>query len=165
MTKQQGELELLQDAMGKLQSRNEIVDQIHRYCFFFDSSDVIGLRSLFTTDAIVDYGPEMGPLSGIEEIMNSISGGLRNTFAATSHHISNIIVEFRGTDEALASSYIYAWHKYLKKPEIGYLWGQYSHVFRFEAGAWKISHLKLSAVAIQDFHRATMHPVNRFSWE
>jgi len=165
MTKQQSELGLMQDAIRKLQSQNEIADQIHRYCFFFDSSDLQGLKGLFTIDAIVDYGPEMGPISGIENIMNSISGGLRNTFAATSHHISNIIIEFIGAEEAHASSYVYAWHKYLKKPEIGYLWGQYSHVFRYEAGTWKISHLKLNAVAIQDFHRSNMHPVNRLTLE
>lgn len=163
MSNQQSEIELLKEAINKLQSRNAIADQIHRYCFFFDSADVVGLRELFTSDAIVDYGPEMGPLSGIEEIMNSITAGLRNTFGATSHHISNVIVDFKETDKALAHSYVYAWHKYLKKPEIGYLWGQYSHEFRFVSGGWKISHLKLSAVATRDFHRTTMHPVKRFS--
>ena len=104
MTKHQSDIGLLQNVIRKLQSQSEIADQIHRYCFFFDSSDLKGLRSLFTPDATVDYGPELGPISGIENIMNSISGGLRNTFAATSHHISNIIIEFIGAEEAHASS-------------------------------------------------------------
>lgn len=163
MTQSQSEVELLQREVRELISRHEIADQIHRYCYFFDSSNVSGLRTLFTEDASVDYGPEMGPLSGIEEIMNSISRGLRNTFVATSHHISNILVEFTGVSEAEAKSYVYAWHKYQNKPEIGYLWGQYSHNFRRERGEWKISQLKLRAVAVQDFHRSTMHLVERLS--
>lgn len=165
MMKQENEFELLQRDLRQIQSRDEIINQIHSYCFFFDSSDVSGLKGLFTDDAIVDYGPEIGPLSGIDEIIKSISRGLQNTFAATSHHISNIVVEFTGATEAQTKSYVYAWHRYQKKPEIGYLWGQYYHAFRFEEGKWKISRLKLRAVATQNFHRTAMHPVERFSWE
>lgn len=163
MKQPHSDIGFLQQDVRQLLSRNEIADQIYRYCFYFDSSDTEGLRSLFTEDATIDYGPEMGPLSGIEEIMVSISGGLKNTFAATSHHVSNILVEFKGPSVALSKSYVYAWHRYQKKPEIGYLWGQYSHDFRLEEGMWKISRLKLRAVAIQDFHRSTMHPVERLS--
>jgi hypothetical protein len=109
----------------------------------------------------VDYGPEVQTLNGVTEIINSISLGLSNTFEATSHHISNIVIEFPSTSKANVQSYIYAWHKYKHKPEIGHLWGQYSHEFRYGDGTWKISKLTLRAVATQDFHRSVMHPVER----
>ena len=85
-------------AIQKLISRIEISDQLKRYCYFFDSNDVNGLRTLFTIDAEIDYGPEVPLLVGQDAIMTSISRGLTSTFIATSHHLSNIIVEFE--DEA-----------------------------------------------------------------
>lgn len=106
------------------------------------------------SDTFGIYGPD---------IVTAISAGLKNTFAATSHHVSNVLVEFKGPSIALSKSYVYAWHRYQKRPEIGYLWGQYSHDFRLEEGMWKIARLKLRAIAIQDFHRSTMHPVERLS--
>ena len=139
----------------------EIGDQLKRYCYFFDSNDVIGLRTLFTEDAEIDYGPEVPLLVGLDAIMTSISRGLNSTFIATSHHLSNIIVDFDDEEHARTSSYVYAWHRYYAKTEIGYLWGQYSHTFRREVESWKIATLKLRAVATQDFHRETMHAVER----
>ncbi len=139
----------------------EIGDQLKRYCYFFDSNDVNGLRTLFTKDAEVDYGPEVPLLVGLDTIINSISKGLAGTFIATSHHLSNLIIELDNEENAHSSSYVYAWHSYYSKPEIGYLWGQYSHTFRKDAGIWKISTLKLRAVATQNFHREIMHPVER----
>jgi hypothetical protein len=148
-------------AVQKLIDRVEICNQLHRYCYFFDSSDVNGLRKLFTNDATVDYGPEVPLLVGLDVIMASIHKGLTTTFIATSHHLSNIVIEFDDEEHARASSYVYAWHRYHANPEIGYLWGQYSHTLRKEDGIWKIVTLQLRAVATQGFHRKTMHPVER----
>jgi hypothetical protein len=148
-------------ALQKLIDRTEISDQLNRYCFFFDSNDVNGLRTLFTEDAEIDYGPEVPLLVGLDVIMASISKGLTSTFIATSHHLSNILIEFDDETHARTSSYVYAWHRYYAKSEIGYLWGQYSHTLRKEAGTWKIATLQLRAVATQNFHRETMHPVTR----
>lgn len=148
-------------AVQKLIDHIEISDQLKRYCLYFDSNDVDGLRQLFTEDAQVDYGPEVPLIVGLDAIINSISKGLTSTFVATSHHLSNIIIDFEDEDHACASSYVYAWHSYYSKPEIGYLWGQYSHTLRRVASTWKIATLQLRAVATQDFHRETMHPVVR----
>lgn len=145
----------------KLIDQTEISAQLYRYCYFFDSNDVNGLRNLFTEDAEIDYGPEVPLLVGIDVIITSISKGLTSTFIATSHHLSNVVVEFDDEEHARTSSYVYAWHRYHARPEIGYLWGQYSHTLRKEKGVWKIATLQLRAVATQDFHRQTMHPVMR----
>ena len=145
----------------KLIDQFEINNQLYRYCYFFDSNDSNGLRNLFTEDAEIDYGPEVPLLVGLDVIMASISKGLTSTFIATSHHLSNVVVEFDDEEHARTLSYVYAWHRYFAKPEIGYLWGQYSHTLRKEEGTWKIATLQLRAVATQDFHRQTMHPVKR----
>jgi len=145
----------------EIADRVNISEQLFRYCYFFDSNNTQGLRSLFTDDAVVDYGPEVPSLVGIENIMASISKGLTNTFVATSHHLSNVIIELNSADTAQATSYVYAWHKYYAKPEIGFLWGQYSHSLRRVDDEWKISSLTLRAVATENFHRGTMHPVFR----
>lgn len=145
----------------KLIDQFEISNQLYRYCYFFDSNDANGLRKLFTEDAEIDYGPEVPILVGLDVIMASISKGLTSTFIATSHHLSNVVVEFDDVEHARTSSYVYAWHRYHARQEIGYLWGQYSHTLRKEEGTWKIATLQLRAVATQDFHRQTMYPVKR----
>lgn len=157
------EYELTDKHLRDLISHRQISEQLHRYCFYFDSNYPDGLRSLFTEDAIVDYGPEVQTLYGIDEIINSISLGLSNTFEATSHHISNIVINFTSASEASVKSYIYAWHKYKNKSKIGHLWGQYSHTFKMENDQWLIAKLTLQAVAVQDFHRSAMHAVYRHS--
>jgi hypothetical protein len=163
MDDSQIESEIMIKPLQELISYRQISEQLHRYCFYFDSNNPEGLRGLFTDDAMVDYGPEVQTLVGVTDIINSISSGLTNTFEATSHHISNIVIDFPSFSKANVQSYLYAWHKYRNKPEVGHLWGQYSHAFRLEAGAWKISKLTLRAVATQDFHRSTMHRVERNS--
>ena len=144
-----------------LVGRIEIEDLVKKYCFYFDTNQPEKLVDLFSEDACIDYGPEVAPLHGKSEAFTMISRGLTNLFAQTSHHISNFILDFDSDDLAHSVSYIYAWHRYQDKEEIGYLWGQYHHKFTRENGSWKISDLKLFAVNIDNFHRATMHPVDR----
>ena len=149
------------NACEELLSRVQIIELLNLYCFYFDSNNTDGLRELFDERAVVDYGPEVDTLHGIDEVMTSIAKGLQTTFEATSHHLSNQVITFDDVNNARSNSYVFAWHRYKTKAEIGYLWGQYSHVLRRNSGTWKISELTLRAVATQDFHRATMHPVVR----
>ena len=149
------------DILRELTDRQEIADLIHAYCFHFDNNEPESVAALFTDDATVDYGPESATIVGSEAIAATIAVGLERTFAATSHHVSNIQITFDGTDHADAITYIYAWHRYVDGSPDGELWGRYKHRFtRTEAG-WRISRLLLQAAGMVDFHRATMHPIGR----
>lgn len=138
-----------------------IEDLIKKYCLYFDTNEPKKLIELFSESVLIDYGPEVPPIVGKDAAFVMISGGLNNLFAKTSHHISNIIVEFDSSLIAHSTSYIYAWHQYQNKSEIGHLWGHYHHKFVKELGDWKISELKLFAVNTDNFHREIMHSVDR----
>jgi hypothetical protein len=141
--------------------RQAIEDLVHKYCYYFDRNLPEELAQLFTEDAVVDYGPEVDNLIGREQIFKMVAKGLSETFAATSHHISNLIVTFESETFAKSNSYLYAWHKYHTKEEIGHLWGGYEHEFIKLENSWYIKSLKLYGVAMRDFHRTNMHSNGR----
>ncbi|MFM2159885.1 MAG: hypothetical protein RLY39_416 [Actinomycetota bacterium] len=141
--------------------RQAVEELVYRYCYYFDRNLPEELSKLFTEDAVVDYGPEVANLIGRTQIYEMVSKGLAETFAATSHHISNFIVTFNSNISATSNSYLYAWHKYYSKEEIGHLWGGYEHEFVKIEGVWLIKSLKLFGVGMQGFHRSNMHSNGR----
>ena len=138
-----------------------IADLIHAYCFHFDRAEPELVCDLFTTDAVIDYGPDVPAMTGVEEFGPMISRGLAEVFAATSHHVSNIVIRFDDAEAASSVCYLYAWHRYLESDIESELWGQYHHSFRRTAAGWKISQLTLCAAGTKDFHRREMHPIGR----
>ncbi|HJU47165.1 MAG TPA: nuclear transport factor 2 family protein [Gaiellaceae bacterium] len=147
--------------LRELADRQAIADLIHAYCLHFDDGEPAEVAALFTAEATVDYGPEVPTLAGRDAILAAVSRGLDETFAATSHHVSNIQVTFGGPDTAQTVAYLYAWHRYADGSPDGELWGRYRHtVARTDAG-WRIASLRLEAAGTVDFHRASMHPIGR----
>ena len=141
--------------------REQITALIHAYCFHFDRNEPNALAALFTPDARVDYGPEAQLLTGTEAIRAAVAKGLAETFAATSHHVSNISIRLESATVATSICYLYAWHRYHSGAPDGELWAQYHHSFvRTEAG-WRIQGLTLKAAGTKDFHRQTMHGIGR----
>ncbi|NDF02375.1 MAG: nuclear transport factor 2 family protein [Actinobacteria bacterium] len=147
--------------MEKCEDRVSIEDLVKKYCLYFDTNQPEKIIELFTEDVLIDYGPEVPPLKSKAAALAMFTGGLDNLFAQTSHHLSNFILDFDSPESAHSTSYVYAWHRYHHKSEIGYLWGHYHHKFTYALGVWKISELKLFAVHIENFHREKMHPVAR----
>ena len=150
-----------EEVLRELLDRQEIADLIHAYCFHFDRNEPALVAALFSEDAVVDYGPEAETIRGAEAIAPTIAVGLARTFAATSHHVSNIRIELDDADHAHSVSYLYAWHRYRDGSPDGSLWGQYHHRFERTSAGWRIAELVLRAAGAVDFHRATMHPIGR----
>ena len=151
----------LNSQLQSLTDQQEIQNCIISYCYYFDTNQPEKIIELFTDNAIIDYGPEVKTSQGHIEILESISTGLANTFAATSHHVSNFRVEILDNQSATLICYLYAWHEYKATEVIGHLWGQY-HLKLERIGAhWMISSLVLKATGMQDFHRAEMYPIGR----
>ncbi len=149
------------DTLHGLLDRTRIADVIHAYCLHFDRAEPEAVADLFTDDAVVDYGPEFPAMTGREAILPAVAAGLATRFAATSHHVSNIMVTFDGPDRASSISYVYAWHRYRDGSRDGELWAQYHHDFRRTPRGWKIARLVLKAAGTDGFHRSAMHPIGR----
>jgi ketosteroid isomerase-like protein len=148
-------------AVSDLVDRQSITDLIHAYCYHFDRNEPGEVAALFTPDATVDYGPEAATIVGADAIASTIAIGLERTFAATSHHVSNIQITLDGADRAHAVTYLYAWHRYVDGSPDGELWGRYHHRFVRTGDGWRIAELVLTAAGTVDFHRSTMHPIGR----
>lgn len=149
--------------LEELLDKAAIADIIHAYCYHFDRAEADEVLALFTGDAVVDYGPDVPTMTGVEEIGPMVTGGLANFFAATSHHISNVAIQFDGPDVAQSVSYLYAWHRYQDERPNSELWGQYHHELCRTSEGWKISRLVLCAAGSDGFHRDAMHPIGRRS--
>ena len=150
-----------QAVVQELLDRQAITELIHAYCFHFDRNEPDEVAALFTDDATVDYGPEVTTVVGAGAIAAAIAVGLENTFAATSHHVSNITLTFDGPDEARGITYLYAWHRYVDGSPDGELWGRYNHRFVRTKDGWRIAELVLTAAGMSNFHRAAMHSIGR----
>lgn len=96
------------DAHNHLLDREVIAGLIHAYCFHFDRNKPDAVAALFAPDAIVDYGPETTDLIGVPAVRTAAAAGLANLFAATSHHVSNVIVRFAKPDTATSICCLYA---------------------------------------------------------
>ncbi len=144
-----------------LLDKDEIAGLIHAYCYHFDRAEPDEVLALFTEDAVVDYGPDVPVMTGVAALRPMVTNGLANFFAATSHHVSNIMIRFDGPDTAHSHCHLYAWHRYGETGAESELWGQYHHSFRRMQGGWRIARLTLSAAGARNFHRAAMHPIGR----
>jgi ketosteroid isomerase-like protein len=144
-----------------LVDKDLIRDVIHAYCLHFDRAEVEEVLALFTPDAVVDYGPDVPTMTGRDALAAMVRRGLEEFFAATSHHVSNVMIDFDGPDAARSLSYLYAWHSYRDGRPESELWGQYRHEFRRMPDGWRISRLVLSAAGARNFHRDRMHPIGR----
>ena len=151
----------MDDTVRELADRQAIADLIHAYCFHFDNNEPEAVAALFTADAVVDYGPEATTIVGADAIAATIGVGLERTFVATSHHVSNIQIDFDDPEHARSVSYLYAWHRYVDGSPDGELWGRYLHRFVRTSEGWRISELVLLAAGTVDFHRSTMYPIGR----
>ena len=147
-------------AVRELVDRQAITDLIYSYCERFDRNDPDGVAALFTPDAIIDYNPDTPDIRG-SDIAETIAVGLRDIFAATSHHVSNIMITFEGPDAASSLCYVDAWHRYRNGAPDGFLWGRYLHRYRRTDEGWRITNLLLQAAGTIDFHRERMHGIGR----
>lgn len=152
----------LERSVRDVLDREAVTALVHDYCLLFDENRPRDVAELFTVDAVVDYGPESDTIVGRDAIGATIAVGLARTFAATSHHVSNVQVVLEGDGRARSTCYLYAWHRYVDGSPDGELWGRYRHRFvRTDDAGWRIAELRLEAAGTVDFHRARMHPVGR----
>ena len=125
----------------QLVERQAITDILIEYCTALDRMDLGRLASLFTEDCVVEYGPEEWLRSrGRDALEKSLARMWR--WSRTSHHVSNVRVDFRGDDEALVGSYVHAWHEGSDGSSATIL-GQYHDRFVRGDARWRIAERRM----------------------
>src|SRR6267154_359884 len=127
--------------VSQLIAREQIRDLIFEYAFHLDMNHPKELAELFVDDCTVVYGPNFGA-EGRAAYLKTLDG-IGSFFQATSHHVSNIVIEFRSDSEASVRSTLYAWHRYRKERPDGHLWGQYHDIMVRAAGQWRFKRREL----------------------
>lgn len=127
--------------LQQLIDRQQIGDVLIAYCCALDRMDLSAIAALFTENCLVDYGPDERLQSrGASALAKSIERMWR--WSRTSHHLSNIQIDFENADSASALSYVYAWHE---RPDgsTATIMGQYHDRLVREPGGWRIAERRM----------------------
>ena len=146
-------------AVQRLVASEQIRQLIFEYAFHLDMNHPKELADLFVEDCEVVYGPNFGAV-GRPAYMKTLDG-IGSFFQGTSHHVSNIVIDFHNENEAVVRSILYAWHRYRKERPDGHLWGQYHDVIVRVGDHWRFKRRELRTTGVQDFHVKEMIPIGR----
>jgi ketosteroid isomerase-like protein len=137
-------------AVQQLVDKDAIRTVLYDYAYFLDMNMTTELAGLFTEDCYIAYGPGFGA-DGIDEYRKTLEG-VGTFFTATSHHVSNVKIEFEDDDTAKVRSAVYAWHRYQRERPDGHVMGQYHDVLVRTAEGWRFKRRELKHAGTIDFH-------------
>ncbi|GAA5063741.1 nuclear transport factor 2 family protein [Nocardia callitridis] len=148
--------------LTELVEKAKIERVLYDYAHYLDMNLPDQLAELFTEDCYVAYGPNFGAEGRVA--YRETLDGIGTFFEATSHHVSNIVVDF--SDEVTSAqvrSVLYAWHRYTKEGKAdGYFFGQYHDDFVYDdEHGWRFARRELRASGVVDFHVKKQIPIGR----
>lgn len=120
--------------------RQAIVDVIHAYCRLIDGRRPDEQVLLFTDDCRVRYGREW--IEGRADLEAFLRRAIES-FAATSHLVGNIEVDFSGPDRARSESVLQAWHRLVDGDDL-VVHGRYHDTWLRTGDGWHIQTRELT---------------------
>lgn len=146
-------------ALTRLLAERQIERLLFDYSFHLDLNHPAEMAALFTEDCEVSYAPNFGA-KGLAEYAKTLDG-IGSFFAGTSHHVSNVVVDFTSDDEANVRSVVLAVHRYRRERPDGLLYGQYHDVVVKVGGQWRFKRRELRTTLATAYHVKTSNPVGR----
>jgi ketosteroid isomerase-like protein len=141
--------------------RQAIADVLVEYCLALDRMDLPRLAALFTDECSVEYGPEPALRSqGAAALQESLQRMWR--WQRTSHHLSNVLVEFTGPDAARVVSYVHAWHE-RADGTIATILGQYQDRFLRLGNHWRIAERRMEMMGSDAGFKVNIFPFDRIA--
>lgn len=129
--------------LQRLLDREQISDLIYAYCTHLDLNEPERVAALFTEDCVTDYGAALGgPTHGRDRLERGVARAMAG-FEATSHHVSNIRLEFESDDSARSVTVLYAWHQLPGDQPHQHLYGQYHDRFVRTPDGWRIAERRM----------------------
>ncbi len=150
------------DAMSEMQQAIEqraIERMMYEYSYNLDMNRPDQLAALFVDDCEVSYAPNFGAV-GMEAYKKTLEG-IGTFFRGTSHHNSNVVVDFVSSTEAHVRSIVLAVHRYTKERPDGILHGQYFDTVVKVDGQWKFKRRELRTTLTTDYHVKAYNPIGR----
>jgi hypothetical protein len=144
---------------GMVEEERKIERLLYDYAYFLDMNQPEKMSELFVDDCEVSYAPNFGAV-GIEDYKKTLDG-IGTFFRATSHHVSNVVVDFIAEEEAIVRAAVLAIHRYTKERPDGILYGQYHDVVVKRGGKWKFKTRVLKTTMTTDYHVKASNPIGR----
>ena len=127
----------MEDIIKKILDEREINALLVEYCRALDCMDLDAIANLFSDDCVVKFGTDEQLNSrGSKALAKSLERMWR--WKRTSHHLSNVIVHFTGSEKAFSKSYVHAWHERFDETTAT-IYGQYHDELKQENGRWVIT--------------------------
>jgi 3-phenylpropionate/cinnamic acid dioxygenase small subunit len=146
-------------ALNRLLDERAIERLLFDYAYFLDMNMPDKMAALFVDDCEVSYAPNFGA-EGIDEYKKTLDG-IGTFFVATTHHVSNVCIDFDGDDEARVRAVVLAIHRYTRERPDGFLYGQYDDVVVKTDGHWRFRKRVLKTTMTTDYHVKAAHPIGR----
>jgi hypothetical protein len=143
----------------RLIEERAIERMMYTYSFHLDMNHPAELAALFVDDCEVSYAPNFGAVG--KEAYNRTLDGIGTYFKATSHHNTNIVIDFVSPTEARVRSVVLAIHRYAKERPDGWVFGQYHDEVVKVDGQWKFMRRELRTDFTKDYHVRASNPIGR----
>ena len=148
-----------QKALQRLVDERAIERILFDYAYYLDMNMPDEMADLFVDECVVSYAPNFGA-EGIEAYKKTLDG-IGTFFTATTHHVSNIVIDFTNDSEASVRAVVMAIHRYTKERPDGLLFGQYHDVVVKRDGQWKFKTRVLKTTMATDYHVRASNPIGR----
>jgi 3-phenylpropionate/cinnamic acid dioxygenase small subunit len=149
----------LKRALDRLVSRAAITESLHRYARLIDERNFDALSEIFANDCTAEYGSrDCDVLRSSDEVIDWIKTQLRQV-RATSHHISNVEIDFIDAHHAASVCYVYAWHDIDGMTAKAVVLGRYVDRFERTGQQWRITHRQLFAHGFEHFPADFIRPL------
>jgi 3-phenylpropionate/cinnamic acid dioxygenase small subunit len=149
-------------AVQRLQDRVAIAEVLYTFARACDDLDFATLAACFAEDCRWDYGPGAGPAvvgrANVEAFVTEAfsrkhveDGGVQVRIRRTSHHVSNILVDFEDDDCARSEAYVFTWHE-MADGSAGLVWGRWRDRFVREHDTWRIAERRMFVAATENYY-------------
>ena len=145
--------------IARLPEERAIERILFDYAYYLDMNLPEKMAELFVDDCEVSYAPNFGA-NGIEAYKATLDG-IGTFFRATSHHVSNIVIDWVNDEEATVRAAVLAIHRYTKERPDGILYGQYHDVVVKRGGQWKFKTRVLKTTMTTDYHVRASNPIGQ----
>lgn len=148
-----------QHELVRLLDERAIERLFYDYSYHLDMNQAEAMAALFVDDCEVSYAPNFGA-TGMAAYRQTLEG-IGTFFRGTSHHNSNICIDFISDTQATVRSVVLAVHRYAKERPDGILYGQYFDTVVKVDGHWKFKRRELRTAMATDYHVRQSNPIGR----
>jgi len=149
--------------LRRARDREEMTQVLNDFARAVDELNFRAIPLCFAEDLTWDYGPGAGVVitkrSELEAFVTEAYSDRAITddslsvvrIRKTSHHISNIRIDFEGDDAARSETYVFTWHEMVDNDRPGLVWGKWHDHWKRTPEGWRIDARQMIVSATDNY--------------